>query len=169
MNCPLLQSPADYAAEGRWPVVTQRDIAAVLDYDLGAIYQFYSGEQLLARHHSGTVMLFKGYACDGYSPVIRIPWWGGWKFLRLTPTPKGGMFPAIWHDFIRQFCDVDGCPWNRVQTDWWFYDALVAGGTHPDVAGTFYGAVAGPAGDAFIRMTRKTDPKLRIERVRYDP
>lgn len=164
MNCPQLTHGIDYSPQGSWPVVLKRNVAAV-HHDLGYIYEFYSGDTLLARHDFGTTMLQAGFACDGYSPVIRLPFG---KFLRLTPTPKAGMFPAIWHDFTRQFLDVPGCPWTRIQSDYWFYDALVAGGCNPHLAGTYYGAVAGVAGDAFIALTRRPDPKLRIIRYSSD-
>lgn len=167
MNCPKLTT-RDYKAVGYWPVVLQRKVAAVHE-DLGAIYRFYSGHQLLGHHEGGTTMLQKGFACDGYSPVIRIPWGKGrYRFIKLTHTPKSaGLFPAVWHDFTRQFSYVDGCPWARDQTDWWFYDSLVKGGVNPHIAGTYYGAVAGLAGDVFIRMSRKPDPLLWIEKIQY--
>lgn len=169
MNCPRLTPGNCYQPAGYWPVVLQRQVAAV-HHDLGASYEFYSGETLLARHEGGTTLLHAGYACDGYSPVIRLRWRGGCRFLRLTPTPRrAGMFPAIWHDFTRQFQDVEGCPWTREQTDHWFYDALLAGGENRHLAGTYYGAVAGLMGDAFIRLTRQPDPKLRIVQTPYAP
>jgi len=167
MNCPLLVPGLDFSAVGRWPVVTRRNIAAVIGYDLGARYRFYSGDRLLAHHDGGTVILRTGYACDGYSPVIPYRVMGRWHFVRLTPTPAAGMFPAILHDFARQFCDIPKCPWDRLDTDAWFYDSLVAGGCNKHLAGTYYGAVAGVAGDIFIAMSRRPDPQLWIEKIPY--
>ena len=163
MICPRLIDGEDYKAEGRWPVVTRRVISAPLGFDLGAVYEFYSGPHLLGRHERGKLTICKRYACDGYSPVLRL--FG--KFLRLTPTPSAGMFPAIGHDFTRQMLAATGCPWDREDTDEFFYNWLVAGGTSPSLAGTYYGAVAGPVGSAFIALTRKTDPNLWIQKIAY--
>lgn len=163
-TCPLLKRGEDYAAKGRWPCVMLRPVSGMMGRDLGAIYEFCSDDQLLARHDRGKLSILKGYASDGYSPVIRLPFG---KFLRLTPTPKAGMWPALGHDLTRQFVDVEGCPWARLDTDTFFYNWLVVGGTSPDMAGTYYGAVAGPVGDAFIKLTRKPDPHLWIKIIPY--
>lgn len=168
MNCPRLVEGTDFAPVGNWPVVLLRDVAAVLPYDLGAIYEFRSGEKLLARHESGTLILKTGFACDGYSPVIRKPAWmpGKDRFIRLTQTPQCGMFPSILHDLTRMFLGVDRCPWTRENTDDWFFDAMVAGRCS-DRAGIYHQAVAGTLGTAWINLTRKPDPRLVICRERY--
>ena len=58
--------------------------------------------------------------------------------------------------------DTPGCPWTRQDTDAWFYDAMIAGGLHPHHAGIYHGAVAGPVGTAWLKLTRQPDPKLTI-------
>ncbi len=168
MNCPMLIPGQDYDPVGDWPVVLLRDVHAILSYDLGAIFEFRSGEKLLARHERGTLIIKAGFACDGYSPVLRKPAWmpGKDRFIRLTPTPRCGIFPAVLHDLGRQFCGVDRCPWDREKVDDWFFDALVAGRC-PNRAGVYHSAVAGTLGTAFIHLTRKTDPHLTVTRQRY--
>lgn len=128
---------------------------------IGKELLFYAGEQLLARLSAeGRLEIMARYACDGYSPTLRM--FGAWR--RITPTPrKAGFFPAILHDITRQFCEVEGCPWTREDSDTWFYDALVAGGENPHIAGTYYGAVSRILGDIWYRF-RRTDPTLSIER-----
>ena len=169
MNCPVLIEGRDWEPVGDWPLVTFRDLAAVLPYDLGRVYEFRAGTKLIARHEHGTIILFRGYACDGFSPVIRRPCWmpGRSKWIRLTPTPKCGMFPAIWHDFFRQFSGVHNCPWDRAKADDWFFDSLTAGRC-TNAAGLYHSVVAGTLGDAFIALTRKVDPSLSITSHRYD-
>lgn len=83
-------------------------------------------------------------------------------WLRLTPTPKCGFGPAILHDIARQFSRVSGCPWDRQQTDDWFFNCLIAGGVPERRAGLYHHAVAGTLGDIYIALTRKTDPNLNI-------
>lgn len=168
MNCPRLTAGLDFAPTDTHPVVILRPIEARLSYDLGAVYQFFSGEKLLARHDAGVLTIMPGYACDGYSPVLRKPRWmpGKDRYIRLTPTPRCGIFPAVLHDFTRQFSPVDGCPWNRERTDDWLYLSLVAGGCSED-AGIYHAAVAGYVGTTFIRLTTKPDPALVILRTRY--
>lgn len=163
-TCPLLKRGVDFEAQGRWPCVMLHPVSGMMGHDLGAIFEFYSGERLLARHDKGRLTLMKGYACDSFSPVIRLPFG---KFWHLTPWPVSGPWPAFGHDLTRQFLIVDGCPYKREDTDNWFYNWLTAGGVSPRKAGGYYVAVAGPAGDAFIRMTRKPDPNLRIVRTEY--
>ena len=162
-TCPLLQRGVDFDSQGRWPVVLHHPCSGNMGRDFGAIFHLYSGPQLLARHANGRLVLMKHYASDGYSPVIRV--FG--KFVYLTPWPKCGVWPALGHDVMRQFVGVEGCPWDRIDTDLCFYNWLTAGGVHPDVAGTYYGAVAGVVGDIFINLTRKPDPDLWIERIEY--
>ena len=168
MKCPYLIEGRDWEAVGDWPVTTFRDIAIELPLDLGRVYEFRAGTKLLARHDAGIIILFRGYSCDGYSPVIRRPRWmpGKSKWLRLTPTPRCGMFPAIAHDFFRQFLGVDRCPWTRKDADDWFFNALI-GGRCTNAAGVYHSAVSGFLGDAFISLTRKPDPSLSITSIRY--
>lgn len=163
MTCPRLTPGIHYAPRGRWAVGLTQPIGYGLGRDLGAIYEFYSDKTLLATHESGWMTISGNYACDGYSPVLHFRG----RFIRLTPTPCCGMFPAIQHDLQRQFVGVEGCPWTREQTDRDFYDAMIAGRVHRHLAGTFYGTVAGPAGNVFIRLTRRVDPTLRIVRTEY--
>ncbi len=169
MNCPRLIEWRDYEPCGNWPVVLLRSVTAALPFDLGAYYEFRTGETLLAHHHSAMLTIEAGFACDGFSPVIRKQAWmpGKNRFLRITPTPPCGMFPAILHDLTRMFLGVDRCPWTRKNSDDWFFDALVAGGCS-NRAGIYHQAVAGAIGDAFINLTREPDPHLAITRIRYN-
>lgn len=164
MNCPHLKPGKDYEPQGRHPVVLLRNICTHIGRDPGAFFEFYSGPHLLGYTEYTRLTICKGYACDGYSPGF----WLGRKYIGLTPTPKAGIFPAIGHDFTRQMAWLDYCPWNRKDTDVWFYNWLVAGGTNPHIAGTYYRAVAGLTGSAFIAMTKKRDPRLRVVVTPYD-
>lgn len=147
-----------YEVTARWPV---RLLAAVPEKHLpihAGPLEFRSGSQPLGRWDGRELTILPGYACDGYSPVIRVC--GRW--LRLTPTPRAGLWPAVLHDFLRQFLATPGCPWSREDSDEWFYNALTSGGLTNHLAGTYYGAVAGPFGSAFMRLTRRPDPALNI-------
>lgn len=121
---------------------------------------FRSGDQILGElFEDGWLEIRAGYACDGYSPTFRL--FGKW--IRLTPTPsRAGMFPAVLHDFTRQFCETPGSAWTRENSDIWFYDALIAGGESKKIAGTYYAAVSRTIGDFYYSL-RKHDPKLSIE------
>lgn len=163
MNCPLLIRDTHFEVTPRWPLRLIRDVVSEQDRDLGATYEFFSGDQLLATWHRRQLVHHKGFACDGYSPVITV--FG--RHIRLTPTPRCGFFPSVDHDLKRQILVADGCPWTREETDLDFYNSLVAGGTHPHVAGTYYGTVGGSFGTLYIRATRKPDPSLRIIRTPY--
>lgn len=142
-----------YACVVSRPVVTRIPI-------YGLDLSFRSGCQELGRlYPDGELVIKDGYACDGYSPTIRF--FGSW--IRLTPIPKRAKyFPAIFHDFTRQFVNTDGCPWTSHQSDMWFYDLLVSGGENRQMAGTYFGAVNGLAGMVFTKLTGSHDPSLRI-------
>jgi hypothetical protein len=153
----LLTHGTHYQITERWPVVIRVPLATGLPIASPPL-DFLSGNQLLGTLDADRLTIMPGYACDGYSPVFRLC--GRW--VRLTPVPPAGLWPAVLHDFLRQFQAVPGCPWNRKNTDDWFYDALTAGGTWHRQAGLYHAAVAGPAGTAWIKLTRKTDLHLAI-------
>ncbi len=156
-DCPNILRGRDWVSDSRWPLTLLRGVSTTVPRT-GYSLLFMSGEQILGRMATdGRITVCSAYSCDGYSPVLKTP--RGW--LRLTPTPRCGMFPAVLHDFLRQFVAVPGCPWSRKDSDDWFYDAMLAGGSKR-AAAIYHGTVAGPLGNAFICLTRKTDPKLRI-------
>jgi hypothetical protein len=157
MTCPILHLGTHYAITDRWPVLMLAAIATPLPIQSEPI-DLHAGDLHLARWDGRFFTILPGYACDGYSPVIRVC--GRW--VRLTPTPRAGLWPPVLHDALRQFLPVPGCPWSRRDTDAWFYDALRAGGVRPHHAGIYHGAVAGPLGTAWLHITRTQDPTLRI-------
>jgi hypothetical protein len=110
VTCPLLVLGRDFVPQGKWPVVMTKLAKGNLGRDYGATFHFYSSHRLLARLQHAELTLLKCYASDGYSPVIRLPFG---KFLRLTPTPKCGMWPALGHDLTRQFLDVVWQVWRQ--------------------------------------------------------
>jgi hypothetical protein len=158
MTCPPLTEGIHYRVTDRWPLVMARRVSTPLPL-VSEPLDFQAGRQVLARWDGRILTVMPSYACDGYSPVLRL--FGRW--IRLTPTPPtAGLWPAVLHDILRQFHRTPGCPWSRVETDAWFYDSLRAGGLSPHHAGIYHGAVAGPLGTAYIRLTRTPDPTLRI-------
>lgn len=157
MICPLLQPGTHFTITDRWPVVMTAAVGVPLPIQSEPL-DFHSGDLHLARWDGEFFHVLPRYACDGYSPVIRV--WGRW--VRLTPVPGCGLWPAVLHDVLRQFNAVPGCPWSRVDTDNWFFDSLIAGGVRLPIAGAYHEAVAGPLGTAWIRMTRSPDPALRV-------
>lgn len=163
MQCPHLRLGSGVHENAEYACVLTRAVVTYIPIK-GREMLFYAGEQLLAKlSREGRLEILAWYACDGYSPTIRF--FGGW--LRITPIPrKAGYFPAIFHDFTRQFLDTEGCPWHRDQSDAWFYDALVAGGESPHIAGTYYGAVSRTLGNIWTRLTHKLDPTLWIREVK---
>lgn len=163
MNCPHVTIGEGATANGTWPLTTTRDVAFTLDRYYGNPFALRTGKQVLATYLSGRLIVHAGYSSDGYSPVIKASWKSlNDPWLRLTPTPKCGFAPSILHDIARQFTGIPGCPWNREQTDEWFYNCLIAGGVTNRMAGIYHHAVAGAFGDIYIAATRKIDPKLNI-------
>ena len=164
MNCPLILINSGAVANRSWPLTLTEDVAFCVDQYYGRKLAFYSGGKLIATYINGVLTVKAGYALDGYSPVISCPFFCDPEdpWLRLTPTPKCGFAPAILHDITRQFLNVPGCPWDREQTDEWFYNCLIAGGTSKRRAGVYHHAVAGPVGDIYIKATRSVDPRLTI-------
>lgn len=159
LSCPYLRIGSGIRQTDRYACVLIR--AATTNIPItGREMLFYTGNQLLGRLSSdGRLEIAQKYACDGYSPTIRF----FTKWLRITPTPKkAGFFPAILHDFTRQFCEVEGSPWGRKESDTWFYDVLINGGESKRLAGTYYGAVAKTIGDIWFKF-RRHDPSLRID------
>lgn len=145
------------------------DYAAVLGCDVstklplhGFNMIFRSGNQILATLEAdGLFTIKKGYACDTYSPCVRM--FGRWN--HITPIPKkAGLFPAFLHDILRQFCTTPGCPWDRKFSDTMFYDALIAGGETKTISGIYYGAVSRTLGNIWFKF-HKQDPKLTIELI----
>lgn len=163
MNCPKILIGDGAACTDEWPVLFTRHAKFHVELYIAGRFEFYSGEKLLATLENGELEIMTGYSCDGYSPVVWLPIVRKW--LRLTPTPKCGFAPAALHDFTRQFFPVVGCPWTRIQTDNWFFNCLLAGKVHPALSGIYHQAVAGVVGTAYIRLTRKSDPKLRIVHI----
>ena len=164
MNCPQITIGNGATANGSWPLITTRDAAFTLDRYYGDPFRLVTGEQILATYINGRLVVHSGYASDGYSPVISAPWMPfNDPWLRLTPTPKCGYGPAIIHDITRQFLNVPFCPWDREQTDDWFFNCLTSGEVSKRRAGVYHYAVSGIAGDVYIKATRKVDPNLRIE------
>ena len=157
MSCPLLQPGTHYQVTDRWPVVMAAAVGSPLPIQSPPL-DFFAGPLQLARWDGRVFSILPGYACDGYSPVLRIC--GRW--VRVTPIPRAGLWPAVLHDCLRQFLLAPGCPWTRQDTDAWFYSALTAGGLHRHHAGIYHGAVAGPLGTAWIAITRTPDPTLSI-------
>jgi hypothetical protein len=164
MNCPSVTIRNGARANGSWPLVTTRDVAFNLDQYYGLPFTLRTGTKNLASYLSGQLIVHEGYACDGYSPVLSCPFKSDRSdpWLRLTPTPACGYAPAILHDITRQFLGVQGCPWDRKQTDEWFYNCLLAGGVSKRMAGIYHHAVAGSFGSLYIAATRKVDPDLNI-------
>jgi hypothetical protein len=162
--CPLLKPGEHYDIGTRWAVILRAMVSTPLPLRAEP-HDFLSGQQVLARWDGREFHVMPGYACDGYSPVIRIC--GRW--VRLTPTPPCGLWPAVLHDVLRQFLSVPGCPWSRAESDAWFYEALHSGGLHPHHAGIYHGAVAGPLGSAWLRLTRTRDLRLRITPAEASP
>ncbi len=158
MNFPVLKEEIDWTPVADWPVVLLHDVWDTIPIK-GKEFVFLSrGREFGRLSSNGSFVIRKGYACDGFSPVLKV--FG--KFVRLTPTPKSGMWSSIRHDFFRQFADVPNCPWGRKDTDTWFYNDLVRGGMSSSMAGTYYGAVAGKAGDLFLALTRKSKDHLCV-------
>jgi hypothetical protein len=157
MICPILSPGTHYRTSDRWPLVMTACVSTPLPLRAAPL-DFHAGTLHLARWDGDFLTILPGYACDGYSPVIRIC--GRW--VRITPTPACGLWPAVLHDLLRQFLPIPGCPWTRQDTDNWFYAALTAGNLHPHHAGLYHGAVAGPLGTAWIAITRTPDPTLSI-------
>jgi len=155
--CPYLKPGTHYQVTDRWPLLMKAMVSTPLPLDAPPM-DFLSGDLLLASWTGKDFQVHPGYACDGYTPVLRLCR----RWVCITPTPAAGLWPAVLHDALRQFMNVTGCPWTRQQTDAWFYDALTAGGLPPHLAGIYHGAVAGPLGTAWIRLSRRRDPRLRI-------
>jgi len=158
MKCPAMGRGENYTVGDRWPVVVSAVISTPLPRDFPDL-DFLSGGRVLATLRGAVFSILPGYACDGFSPVIRL---GRGRFLRITPTPRCGLFPAVLHDALRQFIDTPGCPWTRYDTDVWFYRSMVVGGLTDHHAGIYHGAVAGPLGTAWLALTRTPDPRLCI-------
>ena len=159
MTCPRIHIGDGASETDKWPLVLTRLLTLEIDRDFGGVWHCYSGRHLLGVLANRQIIIFPAYAGDGYSPVIRFL--GRW--IRLTPTPACGYAPAIGHDFTRQFYHVTGCPWTRRDSDNWFYNWLRRGGEPR--TGIFHRAVAGPIGTAYIWLTRKKDPQLKIIRI----
>jgi hypothetical protein len=126
---------------------------------IGRTAIFRSGDKVFARlSEEGRLEIMQDYACDGYSPTIRF--FGKWLG---TPAPNGaGLFPAVFHDFTRQFCKVDGCPWTREDSDKWFYDLMIDAKVNKHIAGVYYGAVSRLAGSLWHKFS-KLDLNLSIK------
>ena len=169
MNCPPVHIGQQAEVTQLWPLVLVEDVAFDTGRDYGATLLLCSGNKTLGTIHRGYLWAHAYYALDGYSPVFYAPWKAASNdpWLRLTPTPACGYAPALVHDITRQFHNVEGCPWDRKQTDDWFFDSLIAGGVPKRRAGAYHHAVAGPIGDVYIALTRKADPNLHIIRKEY--
>lgn len=161
----FLTQGTHYEVTDRWPVRMLAAVAAPLPLR-AAPFELLTGDTQLARWDGKTLTILPGYACDGYSPVIRFC--GRW--LRLTPVPRAGLWPAVLHDALRQMLPLPGCPFTRKDSDDWFYNALTAGGLQRDYAGIYHGAVAGPVGTAWLRLTRRApNPDLSLRFLSQTP
>lgn len=161
ITCPYIHIGFRSYETERYATVVGCDVSTKLRI-FGHNLIFRSGDQILATlEPDGTFTIKEYYACDGYSPCLKIL--GSWK--RITPIPKrAGLFPAILHDVLRQFCTTPGCPWDRKFSDTAFYDALRAGGETKTTSGIYYGAVSRTLGNIWFHF-RKHDPSLSIELI----
>jgi len=162
MICPFVNIGFKAYETEKYSTVTGCDLSTRLPIN-GHNLIFRSGLQKLATLEAdGTFTIKKHYASDGYSPCIKVL--GSWK--RITPIPKrAGLFPALLHDVLRQFCTTPGCPWDRKFSDTMFYNALIAGGESKGISGTYYGAVSRVVGNLYFRLFHKADPQLSIELI----
>ena len=101
LTCPYLRIGSGVHETPKYACILTRAVVTHIPVT-GKAMLFYAGEQLLGKlSQEGRLEIMAWYACDGYSPTLRI--FGGWR--RITPTPrKAGFFPSILHDFTRQFC-----------------------------------------------------------------
>jgi hypothetical protein len=148
MNCPLVLIGEGAHFTRKWAVITDKDLGFYLGGLKGTTARLYCGDSLVASLDNGFLSIRPSYACDGYSPVK----WSSLlnKWLRFTPIPYCGLAPAILHDLTRQYLGVEGCPWTREQTDTWFRECMIAGGTSPLVAWIYYKAVSSAIGTAYM-------------------
>lgn len=155
-SCPHINR-SDWHTTPRWRVVLERDVRFTLPRKLGHLDLWADGYHL-ASMVGYVLTIHKGYACDGYSPVVRTCG----RHIPLTPTPSCGLGPAILHDLLTQFDSLDSCPWTRAESNQWFRESMEAGDS-PIAAKLYYAAVSGPLGHAFMAIAKsRVTQKLRI-------
>lgn len=101
-----------------------------------------------ASLHDDFFTLYTGYASDLCSPAVRI----GRKWLG-TPSSEKEKPGAYIHDAARQVMRLACCPWNRKDTDDFFWDALTVTGSRQ--RNTYHFAVSSVIGSVFMLLTRK--------------
>lgn len=139
---------------GRYPFVLTRNFS--VDLGLGLRPEradFYTGTRCLGVLRGDVLTIFAGYASDGASPGFVVPWLG-WRIG--TPSPASAAPGFFTHDFLYQFADVPGVPWDRDDADDIFYDLLREGNF---AAPALYHDVVSLFGGAFRRLS-KIDPSL---------
>lgn len=145
---PQLLSPFTWAAGEKYRAVLSQDLVVDLCKFYHGVHLFVDRGQPIAELCGDRFTLFRGYASDLCSPAIKI----GKRWIG-TPTSARESLAAFVHDGLRQL--LYACPrcvpWTRKDTDDLFYDFMVLRGSRR--ASIYHGAVAGPIGSLFMRLT----------------
>lgn len=151
-----MNSEIEYDVTDKYPVVLTKDLRVGLSRVYPKVVMS-NNSQLLGCVDGDELIVFSGYASDGYSPVISK--WG--RHIRLTPTPKGDVIPSVVHDFLRQMSQVEGSPITRKIADKEFLHLMLARGVNKFQAHLYYNAVRSPFG-ALYTFFGKADPTIKI-------
>lgn len=135
-----------YDEGGRYRFVLTSDLVVHLNKGLRGNHVLRDGDTDWATLRGDTLTIFSGYAFDGCSPAWRVfgRWFG-------TPTPHNAVAAAAVHDCLRGYLGLPCLHYTRQDTDDVFWDMLKeAGFAMGDV---YHGAVAGPIGSLYLRLT----------------
>ncbi len=135
-----------YTSGGRYRFCLTADLAVDLGLGLNGNHVLRDGETDWAILRGDILTIFEGYAFDGCSPAWQIfgRWFG-------TPTPRKAVAAAAVHDCLRGYLGLDCLHYTRKDTDDVFWNMLKAEGF--PMGGVYHGAVAGPIGSLYIRLT----------------
>jgi len=90
--------------------------------------------------------IFEGFRWDLASPSFRV----GRKWLG-TPTSEHEVAATLLHDFSRGSLGCPCCPWNRKDTDDFFYDLMEL--QHSRLTKLYHWFVSNPIGTLYIKLT----------------
>ena len=139
-------SELSYQSGGKYRFVLTGDLIVDLDKGLRGFHVLRDKDTTWAILDRDQLTIRAGYAFDGCSPAGKVfgRWFG-------TPTPRNAVAAAAVHDCLRGYLKLPCIGYTRKDTDDIFHDMLKTAGF--PLGGVYHGAVAGPWGDLYMRLT----------------
>ena len=152
----MLRSELRYDYGGRYRFVLTDDLVVDLRKGMRGFHLLQDSGTTWATLDGDLLTIHAGYAFDGCSPAVRL--FGKWLG---TPTPPRAVAAAAVHDLLRSYLHLPCITYDLKDTDDIFYNLLHQADF--DFEDIYHGAVAGPFGKLYHRLTRSRPTAARCK------